>query len=247
VTGRTAAVVALALLFGERAAHAGRSHFGWLYDTETVPERGVELEQWLSDQHRQGSTHRYETSVWWGPVIGITDQVELALPIEWTWTAADDAASRTTLARFGGEVRWRLVTADPVDAPAWVPLVRLAIKRPVFEKEAAQVEADAVLSFDCGRVHAVADAGFYDDIHRGDDAVATHSGVGVSVALTDELRAGAEAYVEASLTGEDDDEDWATVGPNLAWTHGRFWLTASLDIGVYQIQSAPRIKWGVAF
>ena len=244
---RTAALAVLALLVAEGAAHAGRSHFGWLYDTETVPERGVELEQWVSDQHRQGPTHAAETAVWWGPVIGITDQLELAVPIEWAWTKSDVQPPRTFLARYGAELRWRLVSADPVDAPAWVPYVRVAIKKPVTETEAAEVEGDAVVSYTCGRVHAVANLGLYGDVHPGDDVWATRSGAGVSIEVTDELRLGAEAYGELGFAGASSDDDWATVGPNLSWTHGRFWLSASFGVGVYQIQSAPRIKWAVAF
>ncbi len=247
MNGRTAALAALVLLAGERAAHAGRSDFGWLYDTETLPERGVELEQWISDEHRQGPSHADDTGVWWGPVIGITDEVELALPIQWAWTKSDVDSPRTSLRDFGAEVRWRLVTSDPVDAPAWVPLIRVAVKRPVYEAEAAQLEADAVVSYSCGRIHGVADLGVYGVVHRGDDVLATHSGAGVSVGVTDELRIGAEIYAELGLAGTSSDDDWATVGPNLAWTHGRFWLTASFDVGVYQITSAPRIKWAVAF
>jgi hypothetical protein len=245
---RSAALVALALCAVEGAAHAGRSHFGWLYDTETVPERGVELEQWISDERRQGPLHEDETDVWWAPVIGITDQLELALPIEWAWTKNDlPMSAHTSLARYGGELRWRLVSADPVDAPPWVPYLRLAISKPVTEAEAAELEGDAVVSYTCGRVHAVANLGVYGVLHRGDDVWATHSGAGVSIEVTDELRLGAEAYGELGFTGGTSDDDWATVGPNLSWTHGRFWLSASYGIGVYQITSAPRIRWAVAF
>jgi hypothetical protein len=246
---RSAALAALALISLEGAAHAGRSHFGWLYDTETVPERGVELEQWLTDQHRQGPSHTSETAVWWAPVIGVTDQVEFALPIEWEWTKSDVAAPRTFLARYGAELRWRLVTSDPVDAPAWVPYVRFAVKKPITETEAAEVDGDFVLSYTQCRWHAVANVGVYGDVHKGDDVWATRSGAGVSIEVTDELRLGGELYGEKSLAGGSSDDDWVTVGPNLSWTHGRFWLSASYGVGVYNIATAgaPRIKWAVAF
>jgi len=244
---RTAALALIGIVMLEHAAHAGRSHFGWLYDTEVLPERGVELEQWLSDEHRQGPEHLYTTAIWWAPVVGITDQLEVALPIEWEWTASDTMGSRTSLVRFGGELRWRLVTSDPVDAPALVPMIRVAVKRPIREKESAQIEGDVVLSYDCSGLYAVADLGAYTVWHRGEDVYATHSGVGVSYAITDEVHLGAEAYAELGVSGESPDEDWAVAGPSLAWTHGRFWLTASFDIGLYQISSAPRIKWAVAF
>jgi hypothetical protein len=245
---RSVGLAIVALVLAEGAAHAGRSHFGWLYDTETVPERGVELEQWITDQHRQGPTHENETSLWWAPVIGITDQLELALPIDWQWTSADYPASpRTFLANYGAELRYRFVTADPVDAPALVPLLRVAVDKLVIEKEAYELQADAVLSYSCGRVHAVANLGAYGEIHRGTDTYATRSGAGVSIEVTEELRLGAEVYGEYGLSSGAPDDDWIIAGPDLSWTHGRFWLSAGYGVGVYQISSAPRIKWAVAF
>jgi hypothetical protein len=237
----------LVLLSLEGAAHAGRSTLAWTYDTETVPERGVELEQWVSDEHRQGPDHAYDTNIWWAPVIGVTDQLELALPIEWDWTKSDVQSPRTVLSRFGAELRWRLVTSDPVEAPAWVPLIRLAVKRPIYEAEAVQVEADAVVSYTVGRLHAVADLGGYAILQPYGNVLATKSGAGVSISVTDELRLGGEVYGEKELSGGSDDETWLIAGPNLEWTHGRIWITAGFGIGLYQITSAPRIKWGVAF
>ena len=246
---RTAGLALLAILLAEGAAHAGRSHFGWLYDTETVPERGVELEQWITDQRRQGPTHQNETSIWWAPIVGVTDQLEVAIPVEWQWTSGDDPQRpRTFISNYGAELRYRLVTADPVDAPAWVPLIRVAVDKPITEKQpAAELYADAVVSYTCGRVHAVADLGIYGDLHSGPDVWATQSGIGASIEVTEELRLGAEGYAELGLSSGSSEEDWAIVGPDLSWTHGRFWLSASYGVGVYQISSAPRIKWAVAF
>ena len=51
-------VVVLVLLSVEGAARAGRSDAAWLYGTEVVPERGVELEQWIGEEHRQASDPR---------------------------------------------------------------------------------------------------------------------------------------------------------------------------------------------
>ncbi len=245
---RTAGLALLAILLAEGAAHAGRSDFGWLYDTETVPERGVELEQWITDQRGQGAAHEDDTSIWWAPIIGITDQLELAVPVQWEWDASDTSKPRTFIANFGGELRYRLVTADPVDAPALVPLIRVAIDKPVIEKQpATELQADFVLSYTFGRMHAVANLGVYGAVLTGPDVWSTRSGAGVSIEVTDELRLGAEAYGEYGLSSGNSDDDWAIVGPDLSWTHGRFWLSAGYGIGVHQIFSAPRIKWAVAF
>ena len=42
-------------------------------------------------------------------------------------------------------------------------------------------------------------------------------------------------------------ETWAVVGPNMAVTHGRFWFSAAFGIGIYHINYAPRLIWGVLF
>ena len=52
------------------------------------------------------------------------------------------------------------------------------------------------------------------------------------------------------LTGADvltDGERIAAVGPNLAWSHGRTWLSAAYGIGIYHIRDAPKLNWGIAF
>lgn len=239
------AAAALALV-PARAAHAGLSRFGWLIDTDVIPERSVELEQWTTEEDQQGKSNRDETTLAWAPVVGITDRLELALPVEWTWEASDTAGARTAFTRFGGELRWRLVTNDPVDAPAFAPLVRLSVNRLVTERDAVEFAGDLVGSYHCGRVHAVANAGVLQLAQSGASATTARGGAGVSIGVTDELRLGAEAFAQLALTG-DSDESWVAAGPDLAWSHGRFWIAASLPIGLYQIRVAPRITWAIAF
>jgi hypothetical protein len=83
----------------------------------------------------------------------------------------------------------------------------------------------------------------------GDERVYATGGVGVSVAVTDELQLGAEVYAEASLATSGEDERWVAAGPNVAYTHGRFWITASLPIGLHRAAPdlLPRVIWAVAF
>src|SRR5215470_14351616 len=66
-------------------AFAGRTRFGWITDTETIPQRAVELESWVLEQDGKGADgvpKTDQTLVWWAPVIGLTDRLELALPVE---------------------------------------------------------------------------------------------------------------------------------------------------------------------
>jgi hypothetical protein len=228
-----------------RTAEAGRSFYGWLYGTEVMPERGVELQTWILETNGKYADDGKESSIWWGPLIGITDRLELSLPIEMEWLISDTTEPSFTFRRFGIEARYRLASADPVDAPALVPLVRLAIKRDVVVRDAVRAEGDLVASYEVGAVHALVDVGIVADIGPDDRRWELRPGAGVSVEVATDLRIGAELYSELDL--ESASESWATVGPNLAWTHGRFWLSAAFGIGIYHVTTAPRVMWGIAF
>ena len=74
----------------------------------------------------------------------------------------------------------------------------------------------------------------------------THVGAGISIETIEDLRFGAEALGEIALNG-DTGGNWVGIGPNMSWSHGRSWVSASYLIGVYQIRDAPRLNWGIAF
>jgi hypothetical protein len=234
-----------------RAAHAGRSFYGWLYGTEVVPERGVELQTWVQDENDKYSTRNKETWLAWGPLVGVTDQLELGLPVELEWadviTPGMPVTERVsfTFKRFGIEARYRLASPDPVDASPLVPLVRVAVKRDVTARSDVRLEGDAVVSYQAGSVQALVDLGFAGDISSSSSHLELHPGAGISVLATGELRVGAEIYTELSLDSRS--ESWATAGPDLSWTHGRFWFSGAFGIGLYHVQAAPRVIWGIAF
>ncbi len=242
-----AGVTVLLCLSLSRTADAGRSRFGWLYDTDVVPERTVEVEGWVLEEDGKGkSPGEDETLVWWAPVVGVTDRVELALPIEIAHTE-QGTQSQTALERVGAEVRWRLTNPDPVERGPFAALVRAAVKRLVTERNAVRFEENLVLSLELGRVYLATDLGLVEKVDsKGHADPEGRPGVGVSIRIVDELRMGAELYAEVRL-GNQQGVDWVTLGPNLAWTHGRFWLSASCPIGLSNITAAPRLNWAVAF
>lgn len=227
-------------------AHAGRSFYGWLYGTEVLPERGVELQTWIHDETGKSGVTDKETWLWWGPLVGVTDQLELALPIEMEWlNLPEDNRAIFTFRRFGVEARYRLASPDPIEASPIVPLVRIAAKRDVRIRDSFRLEADVSVSYELGRLHALVDVGFIADISASTRHAELRPGGGVSVRVVEDLRIGAEAYSEISL--DNSGTSWAVVGPNLAWTHGRFWVSGMFGIGVYHVELAPRVMWGIAF
>lgn len=236
------AVATFAALTG--SADAGRRPFGWLDGTEVLPERGAEIETWIFEENGKRRDEK-STLMAWAATIGVTDHLELSLPAEWRWTRADDRAASFTFTRFGAEARYRFVSQDPVDAPPLAPLVRVALYRVVAERDVVRPEVDAVVAYTAGRVQLGVDVGVVGEVGPDATRFEVRPAAGISVEAITDLRFGAEAY--AQLDFDDGERSWAAVGPNVAWTHGRFWLAASYGIGVYQIRNAPRIAWGLAF
>jgi hypothetical protein len=231
------------------SAHAGRTFYGWLYGSEVMPERGAELQSWITEKNFE---NREETNWLFGAQIGITDQLELGLPLEIDWFRAENPATMMTsvgtrFSRFGAELRYRFVTQDPVDAPALVPLLRVAAKRLIGDRGGIQPEADFVLSYETGIVQLLLDLGFYAVLSPdNENEYEFRPGVGVSVLAlpSTDLRFGAEAFAEIKKDGS-----WYAAGPNVAWTHGRFWISGALGVGLDRdrIRTAPRLQWGIAF
>jgi hypothetical protein len=73
-------------------------------------------------------------------------------------------------------------------------------------------------------------------------------GVGISLALTPDLHLGAEVYAWQTLASGSPPESWISAGPNLSFSHGRFWITAALPVGLNSgaPDFLPRIIWGTA-
>jgi hypothetical protein len=221
-----------------RDAGAGRRRFAWLADTEVMPERTAELEWWVWERTEDGPRFVYLAVA---GVIGLSDHLELSLPLE-LGVRGDGPGN---LAGYGIELRARLASPDPARTGPLVPLVRAAARR-LVQTDEARLDLGVVLSLDAGALRVVVDAGGY--ALTGRERYALAGGAGLSWRVAGELAAGVEAYAELPLD-ESDDEAWITAGPSLAFTHGRFWVAASLPIGLHGAAPdlLPRIQWAIAF
>ena len=56
-----------------------------------------------------------------------------------------------------------------------------------------------------------------------------------------------KSYVASFANLENKAPRWIAAGPNLAWSHGRSWVSAAMGIGLYQIKTAPALQWGIMF
>jgi len=236
-----------ALVAAPGAAHAGRTFYGWLYGSEVMPERGVELQSWITEENFRDEDmpgDRRSTLWLFGAFVGVTDQLEIGMPLEVDWVREANGAARTVFTKFGAEARYRFVTQDPVDAPAIAPMLRVGVKRLIGNRDAVRPEADLVVSYEAGIVHVLVDLGFIAELEPGNQYFELRPGAGISFLAVEDLRFGAEIYSELKTKGR---EDWVIAGPNMSWTHGRFWLSAMYGIGLTGIGNAPRVQWGIAF
>jgi len=238
-----------AALIAPAPADAGRSFFGWLQGTEVMPERSVELQNVIAEENRIEEEGNRSESLWVAsPFVGVTDQLELNFPLDIVWGRTPGMAGTTAFAAYGVEARYRLVTMDPEEAPPFAPQIRATVKRNVLARDVLHPELAFVATYEVGSVVVAADLGVAAELTRAEDRnnhFEARTGVGVSVLAVGDLRFGAELFAQLSL--DDDGSSWAVAGPNVSWTHGRFWVSATYGIGVYQIKDAPRMQWGIAF
>lgn len=212
-----------------------------------MPERGAELQTWVDEENGLGPGDAHSTSWGFTALVGVTDQLELSLPVEFQWSDSDADAESFTFSEYGIEARYRFVSSDPVDAPPFAPLVRIAVMRDVTARDVLVLEADFVASTTTpsGSVHALIDLGVSAGLAKRAQEIELRPGAGVSFKAVGDLRVGAEVFAEINV--DSSAESWAAAGPNLAWSHGRFWLSAAFGIGLYHIETAPRVQWGIAF
>ncbi len=230
------------------SAEAGRSQYAWLYGAEVLPEKSVEVQQWVYERNGLVDDTTKDTALWWGVLVGISDQLELVIPVELLWrrVGGDPSTTDFTVEKYGAELRYRFTKLDPEKPDGFGPLVRIAAKRDVNQRDTTIAEADFVLAYQSGRFHGQIDLGTIAKINA-DPEVELHPAVGVSIEVKNNLRFGVEGIAVVNLDRELNKRDWAGVGPNMSWTSGRFWLSASFLVGVHQINTAPRFIWGVLF
>jgi hypothetical protein len=231
-------------------AHAGRNFYGWLNDTDVMPERGVEMQNWIEEENHNDVDGGTSTTTWGvAPFIGITDQLELALPVEVVWFGKTGGAAGTSFTNFGAQLRYRLVTNDPEEKPPFAPLVHVDVRRLTYNRDAVEGKVGFSGSFESGIVHALVDVAFVTEIDD-ESEYGVNPGAGVSIEVADDIRVGAEVFGHVSFNDPEmpgAPKNWLIAGPNASWTHGRFWLSGAFAFGLQNIGTAPRVTWGIAF
>lgn len=237
-------------------AQAGRRAFTWAYDTEIVPEGEVELEQWLWMRGRSAGEYASRSArywVWWGPVFGLSDHFELAVPFQIvSWRDPD--GQETQLDSFEADLRYRLKPrgdSDPLQT-----LFRLDYHQPAGGAGPPRIDANVVNSYDFeSGLHLVLDVGAKLGLQPftttgGDPSLQLTYDLGVSYPVSDEIRVSAENFAELPVSNSGGTVH-ELVGPAFEWTRGRMWVTFGLLFGLTPAlpqtpKVMPRLLWAVA-
>lgn len=254
-----------ALLFAAAAtvafvsdAAAGRRAFMFTWDTEALNKGDVEIEQWLWARGLQenGNTAGW---LWFSPIYGLTDHVELAFPWEIVTTPAG-----TRMTNFTAEARIRLYDAN--DEERFVRnLIRVFYQQNFNHPENAGMPAFtpwAGLNFvtslgDIKGSHFTLDVGGHMAMHfiSGNYLVRQTVGAGYTHQVHDEWRISAEYFHELQFGGAQATQrpDGSAshhfyLGPGVGFTRGRVWLTLGALIGLTPAtpRVMPRLLFAVA-
>lgn len=235
-----------------RWAEAGRRPFLIAYDAEIVPEGDVELEQWVwAESKVPANPDRPVTYwLWMSPVVGITNHLELALPVQFVATSG-----ATFLDSIFAEVRYRIFSRERDSG--FQPLIRVAYRHAV-RGPPSRVEVNLVGSY--GRpteLHLTLDigasiAGPWPEVSRR-PFIATYAAGASYPLFSNELQIAVEAN---GRFGIHDTSSLAfprhSLGGAIAWARGRTWITAGCLFGLTDWAAAsprflPRLNWGIAF
>jgi len=238
-------------------AHAGRRAFMFTWDTEAVNKGDVEIEQWLWARGLQ-ETGQSGGWLWFAPIYGLTERVEIAMP----WEIVTGPAG-TRLSNFTAEARIKLY--DPNDDTR---LVRNLL-RVFYQQNFNHPENTGFLPFtpwaganfitsigSPGGSHGTLDVGAYTALSFGMSKLIRQTvGLGYTHKLSDEWRLSAEYFHElnfgtsaASRSPDGTQSHHFFLGPAVAFSRGRVWATVGSLIGLTPASPRfmPRVMFAIA-
>lgn len=244
-----AAAILLAALVPGRA-EAGRRPYIWVFDTETMARGDLELEQWLWARTRAPLEEGRRTAywVWWAPVYGLTDWLEIAAPFQILALRGSPAL----LHSFEADLRFRLTPRDQEGGTS--ALVRVAYHQSIVARP-SRLDANLVVSHELdSRLRFTADVGFqlalpFLDASPAPPELMPTVALGAALPLSDEVRLSAEYFGELPLANLSEQHHF--LGASVAYSFGRVWVTAGVLVGLTPLFPAtphfmPRLIWAVA-
>lgn len=252
-------------------ANAGGRPYAFTQGVDSLPETGLELENWLTEEKLAARTEP-SWEWWFGPVTGITDQLEAGLfviLVEPAQASPDTATPGPTdepglgLAQLRLQVSYLLADrgAWPIDVrmrgEVGAPLARNSggPAAEALDKEKTSIWYLVMASRDFGILNLTLNAGawleFEPETKRsGEKEIEIEpyvkGALGASVEALKGFRFGGELFGESveSFKGMS-----LLAGPALAFGHARYWLSAAVGFGLTDDSATHRgrLVVGVSF
>lgn len=241
-------VAAIGCLAPAGDAEAGRRAFLFTWDTEALNKGDVEIEQWLWGRILT-ETGPGAGWLWFSPIYGLHDNIEIAFPFEVVTTPGG-----TRFSNINAEMRIRAY--DPNDEERlFRTMIRFAYQQNFNHPDNAGVYAftpwlqlNVVNSIgDIKGSHGTLDVGALLMLHFGSYwAVRQTVGLGYTHKVADEWRISAEYFHELNFgtapvavrpNGANQYHFYA--GPSVGFTRGRVWATLGALVGL--TPETPRV------
>lgn len=235
------ALALLAMLLGPRDAFGGPRPYAYVQGIDSLSESGIELENWFSaDKSRAPGPAAWN---WWlGPVVGVSDQLEVGLFAIFNQAAANGSTPSTlNLSSLRLQVSYLLAPKGewPIDLK-----IRGEVGQPIADPSYT-AWVSAVASRDFGPLNLTGEVGSW--LKFDDDeiysyfvwALASSVDAGGGVRIGGELNSDTKIGVPTRISA----------GPSIAYGTGRLWLSANMGLGL--TTEAPKVRGrlilGIAF
>jgi hypothetical protein len=237
IAGLTVAAVALP----SHTALAGGRPYVFVQGAGAVPADGIEWENWIGTA--ESRDHSTESEWWTGPVIGVSERLELGVFA--VLGQAYDPAAAANAGAFLDQLRTQL-TWLPVDQGTWPVNVRVRgeLGVPLNGEPITQTWLGVIASREFGPVDVTANGAGWLEWHgthgNADHDLYGFAGAGSSIVVLPGLRAGGEAFFKRAARNQADHEYIA--GPSLSYGHGRFWASSTNGLGLDDISPKRRVR-----
>jgi hypothetical protein len=220
-----------ALFFSLTSLMAAERAFINTFDGNALNKGDFEIEQWLwSFDTQNGDNVGW---IWFGPVYGLSKNVEIAIPWEMVVTK-----NGTQLSNFNLEARIKLYDSLNHSGP-WYPMIRLFVQQNFHKpgnirRDAPWVGVNAIMSYGNPKdSHLAVDIGYIEDIAYFNKRLKRNTlGVGYSHRIDESLSLGLEYFHQVQLGDFNEHFQEYLLGPNVAFKRGQSWFTFGFQKGL---------------
>lgn len=206
------------------------------FNAQTLNQGDFEFEEWIWGKIKPQGDRPSVGWLWFGPVYGLTRNVEVALPWEMVITPTE-----TLLTDFALETRILLYDRNEDGIFGFRPMLRLLyqlnFKHPsnLGRPSVPWLGGNLIFSVgDLAGLNGSVDIGYFGDAALANQKIRYHTlGLSFNVSKEDStLGYGGEYYHEISLAQKFDSTRLFFAGPNLSFSRGQVWSTLGILRGL---------------